>query len=123
MPLTDKLRELFREENRVRLIVLLGIAGVAMILLSGLLPKRQNKAQRAEPPPAAAAESDPDARIFARFYALDFLPTDKASAGKNATGKNESCAEAYWKYAREVADSPKAYMHNEALMELGRTAP
>ncbi|MBO4436804.1 MAG: A/G-specific adenine glycosylase [Fibrobacter sp.] len=55
-------------------------------------------------------------RIFARFYALDFLPTDKASAGKN-----ESCAEAYWKYAREVADSPKAYMHNEALMELGRT--
>ena len=121
MPLTDKLRELFREENRVRLIVLLGIAGVAMILLSGLLPKRQNKAQRAEPPPAAAAESDPDARIFARFYALDFLPTDKASAGKNATGKNESCAEAYWKYAREVADSPKAYMHNEALMELGRT--
>ena len=60
-------------------------------------------------------------RIFARFYALDFLPTDKASAGKNATGKSESCAEAYWKYAREVADSPKAYMHNEALMELGRT--
>jgi A/G-specific adenine glycosylase len=65
-------------------------------------------------------------RIFARFYALDFLPTDKASAGKSATGKNatgksESCAEAYWKYAREVADSPKAYMHNEALMELGRT--
>lgn len=55
-------------------------------------------------------------RIFARFYALDFLPTDKASAGKN-----ESCAEAYWKYARDVADSPKAYMHNEALMELGRT--
>ncbi len=60
-------------------------------------------------------------RIFARFYALDFLPTDKASAGKNETGKNESCAEAYWKYARKVADTPKAYMHNEALMELGRT--
>lgn len=55
-------------------------------------------------------------RIFARFYALDFLPTDKGCAGKN-----EGCAEAYWKYAREVADSPKAYMHNEALMELGRT--
>ena len=29
--------------------------------------------------------------------------------------------EIYWSYAREVADSPKAYMHNEALMELGRT--
>jgi A/G-specific adenine glycosylase len=60
-------------------------------------------------------------RIFARFYALDFLPTDKGCAGKNTSGKNEICAEAYWKYAREVADSPKAYMHNEALMELGRT--
>lgn len=48
-------------------------------------------------------------RIFSRLYALDFLPTDKAPA------------EIYWNYAREIADSPKAYMHNEALMELGRT--
>ena len=53
-------------------------------------------------------------RIFSRFYSLDFLPTDKAPAGRNG-------AEIYWKYARDVADSPKAYMHNEALMELGRT--
>lgn len=49
-------------------------------------------------------------RIFARFYALDFLPTENANA-----------AATYWNYAKEVADSPKAYMHNEALMELGRT--
>ena len=49
-------------------------------------------------------------RIFSRLYALDFLPTE----GKNA-------AEIYWDYAREVAESSKAYMHNEALMELGRT--
>lgn len=49
-------------------------------------------------------------RIFARFYALDFLPTENADA--SAT---------YWDHAKEVADSPKAYMHNEALMELGRT--
>ena len=48
-------------------------------------------------------------RIFSRLYALDFLPTDKAPA------------EIYWNYAREIADSPKAYMYNEALMELGRT--
>ena len=48
-------------------------------------------------------------RIFSRLYELDFLPTDK------------NAAEIYWNYAREVADSPKAYMHNEALMELGRT--
>ena len=49
-------------------------------------------------------------RIFSRLYELDFLPIDSRSA-----------AEIYWGYAREVADSPKAYMHNEALMELGRT--
>ena len=49
-------------------------------------------------------------RIFSRLYELDFLPMDSKSA-----------AEIYWNYAREVADSPKAYMHNEALMELGRT--
>lgn len=47
-------------------------------------------------------------RIFSRLYELDFLPTEK------------NCAEIYWEYAREVADSLKAYMHNEALMELGR---
>lgn len=52
-------------------------------------------------------------RIFSRLYALDFLPTDKCD-GKSAS-------EIYWNYAREVAESPKAYMHNEALMELGRT--
>ena len=40
----------------------------------------------------------------------------------NETGVTEkSSSEIYWEYAREVADSPKAYMHNEALMELGRT--
>lgn len=49
-------------------------------------------------------------RIFSRLFALDFLPTDS----KNALT-------AYWDYAREIANSPKAYMHNEALMELGRT--
>ena len=49
-------------------------------------------------------------RIFSRLYELDFLPMESKSA-----------AEIYWGYAREVADSPKAYMHNEALMELGRT--
>ena len=77
-------------------------------------------------------------RIFSRLYELDFLPTDKvkerrcpiksgmtvkkARMTSNETGVTEkNCAEIYWEYAREVADSPKAYMHNEALMELGRT--
>ena len=54
-------------------------------------------------------------RIFSRLYALDFLPTDK----NKLDGK--SASDIYWNYAREVADTPKAYMHNEALMELGRT--
>ncbi len=49
-------------------------------------------------------------RIFSRFYTLDFLPTENANATVT-----------YWEYARQVASSPKAYMHNEALMELGRT--
>ena len=49
-------------------------------------------------------------RIFSRLHALGFLPADSREA-----------AEIYWNYAREMADSPKAYMHNEALMELGRT--
>jgi len=49
-------------------------------------------------------------RIFSRLYALNFLPTESKDALKT-----------YWDYAREIADSPKAYMHNEALMELGRT--
>lgn len=49
-------------------------------------------------------------RIFSRLYALNFLPTESKDALKT-----------YWNYAREVAESPKAYMHNEALMELGRT--
>ncbi len=49
-------------------------------------------------------------RIFSRLYALGFLPTESKEA-----------SETYWNYAREIADSPKAYMHNEALMELGRT--
>ncbi len=49
-------------------------------------------------------------RIFSRLFTLDFLPTESKDALKT-----------YWDYARDIADSPKAYMHNEALMELGRT--
>ena len=88
-------------------------------------------------------------RIFSRLYELDFLPTDKRAIGdchaslqearndvqvstehvlahalekrSNHGTKGNSASEIYWKYAQEVADSPKAYMHNEALMELGRT--
>ena len=65
-------------------------------------------------------------RIFSRLYALDFLPTDRnvsrdCHASLQEARNDVSASEIYWNYAREVADSPKAYMHNEALMELGRT--
>ena len=60
-------------------------------------------------------------RIFSRLYELDFLPTDKRATIDCPKGNDVSATEIYWDYAREVADSPKAYMHNEALMELGRT--
>lgn len=70
-------------------------------------------------------------RILSRFYELDFLPTDKkrkepkikSNPMSNKSGKefSKSCSEIYWNYARAIADSSKAYMHNEALMELGRT--
>lgn len=57
MCLTDRLRTLLRQENRLKLIVLLGLTGIAMILLSGMLPGKQSSAQHEEPPPAAAAEA------------------------------------------------------------------
>lgn len=60
-------------------------------------------------------------RIFSRMYELDFLPTDKGTGKKCANGQRKNCAEIYWDYARGWADSAKGYMHNEALMELGRT--
>ena len=62
-------------------------------------------------------------RIFSRLYALDFLPTDKKRCPTKSgmTICEKTPAEIYWDYAREVANSPKAYIHNEALMELGRT--
>ncbi len=65
-------------------------------------------------------------RIFSRLYTLNFLPTDKnVHRGCHAPCKGArndiSASEIYWDYAREIANAPKAYMHNEALMELGRT--
>lgn len=72
-------------------------------------------------------------RIFSRLYELDFLPTDKGTGkvhiergdcgGREncASVQGKKCAEIYWDIARSWADSSKGYMHNEALMELGRT--
>lgn len=74
MHLRDKLRTLLDPENRVRLIVLLGAAGIALILLSGLLPDRQTETPRAEPPPSAAGETEPDAyRVLLENRLTDLL--------------------------------------------------
>lgn len=48
-------------------------------------------------------------RIFSRLELLEFLPTTQEQA------------EVYWNLSRDVANHPKGYLHNEALMELGRT--
>lgn len=67
-------------------------------------------------------------RIFSRMNQLNFLPTDKIRDERSSNKKRcaappreKTAAAIYWNYAREVADSPKAHLHNEALMELGRT--
>lgn len=60
-------------------------------------------------------------RIFSRMYELDFLPTDKGTGKWSAGETLKNCAEIYWDYARDWANSAKGYMNNEALMELGRT--
>ena len=104
MRLTDKLRTLCSEENRLRLIVLLGITGIAMILLSGLLPGRQKTEQRAEPPPAATDETDPDAyrilleeRLTALLSKMDGVGT--VTVMITVGGSSEQV------YASEVRDS------------------
>ncbi len=48
-------------------------------------------------------------RIFSRYFLLNSLPSESSES-----------AATFWNHARKIADSPKAYMHNEALMELGR---
>lgn len=52
----EKLRELFRGEKRVRLIVALGLCGMGLILLSGLLSPHEEKAP-AEPVAAQSADT------------------------------------------------------------------
>jgi|SRR5690554_12389 A/G-specific adenine glycosylase len=47
-------------------------------------------------------------RIFSRLYSISFLP------------QNKKQADIYWAHATEWAQSPKAFLVNEALMDLGR---
>ena len=53
----DRLQKHFRSENSTRMIILLGAAGIALILFSGMLPTHTSR----NPPVTAAADmSDPD---------------------------------------------------------------
>ena len=69
--LTERIRQLFSGERGIRTAVLLGLAGMVLILLAGLLPDRT---ARGSPPQTAAAEtSDPDcyrAAIESRLQSL-----------------------------------------------------
>ena len=59
LKLTGRLKQLFSGEHGIRRSVLLGLAGMVLILLSGLLPERT---ARGHPPETAAADpADPDA--------------------------------------------------------------
>lgn len=59
--LTEALRKRLPKRSNTRLIVLLGLAGMVLILLSGLLPHKEAAAPDAEPPPAETAVSAPEA--------------------------------------------------------------
>ncbi len=100
---TDKLRALLNQENRLRLILLLGISGIALILLSGLLPKRQNELPHAEPPPAVS-EQDPDAYRIQLEERLTDLLSDMDGVGQvhvmiTVSGTGEQI------YASEISES------------------
>lgn len=104
MQLMDKLRSLFREENRLRLIIVLGITGIAMILLSGLLPKKQNAEPRAEPSNAISAANDPDAYRILLEERLTELLTHMDGVG-SVTVMITVGGSAEQIYASEIRDS------------------
>lgn len=69
----QRLRELCTGENRIRMIVILSAAGIALILLSGLLPKKDTPPKETESVPISEAAADPDAyriQLEARLTAL-----------------------------------------------------
>ena len=104
MFLTDKLRMLLRQENRLKLILLLGVTGIAMILLSGMLPEKQSSAQHAEPPPADAAGTDPDAYRVQLEERLTALLSQMDGVGAAAVMITVS-GSAEQVYASEISDS------------------
>ncbi|MCQ2408180.1 MAG: hypothetical protein MJ065_06585 [Oscillospiraceae bacterium] len=56
----ERLRERFTGDNSIRIIVMLGAAGIALILISGLLPKKNDVEEKLESVPITEAVSDPD---------------------------------------------------------------
>lgn len=71
--LTEALRKRLPKRTDTRLIVLLGLAGMALILLSGLLPHKTEQTPAAEAPPAEMTVTAPEAyraELEARLTAL-----------------------------------------------------
>lgn len=56
--LTGKLRELLRGEHSTRFVVILGVIGAAMILLSGTLPHKHADTRNSEIPASSCTEPD-----------------------------------------------------------------
>ena len=56
----ERLRGRFTGDNSIRIIIILGAAGIALILLSGLLPKKNDAAREPESVPITEASADPD---------------------------------------------------------------
>ena len=76
----EPLRKKLKGENGVRLVMLLGIAGLALILLSGFLPDKAEKQTD-----AASVQS---AETASQEQAEQYVPPDGTAAGRCAgTGR------------------------------------
>ncbi len=64
--LPDRLRQLLKGERGVRLVVLLGAAGLALILLSGFLPDRTETAEKTTLSSESSAAEDTSMTAYCR---------------------------------------------------------
>ncbi len=101
--LSEKLRQMIQGEHRVRLIILLGIAGMGLILLSGIVPKKTAQPQQPEAPPADAAAApdqyreEMEARLTALLSRMDGV--GQVTVMLTVSGSAEQI------YAEEVKDA------------------
>lgn len=80
--LTEALRRRLQNGTHTRLIVLLGLSGMVLILLSGLLPKKTDDTQAANPPPADISEAAPETYRAALEERLTVLLSNMEGVGE-----------------------------------------